>query len=64
MDDQWLTPRQVAAQLRVHPGTLANWRCMGLGPRYKKLTDRANSPVRYRKSDVDAYQRQAHREAA
>lgn len=64
MSDQWLTPRQVAAQLRVHPGTLANWRCMGLGPAYAKVSDHPNSPVRYRQTDVDAYQQQMHRGAA
>ncbi|MFF1655794.1 helix-turn-helix transcriptional regulator [Streptomyces sp. NPDC058255] len=64
MDDQWLTPRQVAAQLGVHPGTLANWRCMGLGPLYKKLSEKPNSPVRYRQSDVDSYRQQAQQGAA
>lgn len=64
MDDQWLTPRQVAAQLGVHPGTLANWRCMGLGPNYTKLSEKPNSPVRYRQSDVDAFERQEQQGAA
>jgi predicted site-specific integrase-resolvase len=55
MEIEWLTPREVAAQLRVHIGTLANWRYMGLGPKYTKLSELPNSPVRYKQSDVDAY---------
>lgn len=64
MSEEWLTPRQVAAQLGVHPGTLANWRCMGLGPAYKKLSDHPNSAVRYRRTDVDRYQQQMRQGAA
>ena len=64
MSDQWLTPLQVAAQLGVHPGTLANWRYMGLGPAYSKQTDKPNSPVRYRQSDVDRHQQQMHQGVA
>ena len=63
MDDELLTPLEVAAQLGVHPGTLANWRYMGLGPRYTKRSDHPNAAVRYRRSDVDAYARQTHRSA-
>ncbi|NNN36057.1 helix-turn-helix domain-containing protein [Streptomyces sp. S3(2020)] len=59
-----LTPREVAAQLRVHPGTLANWRYQGLGPKYTKLSAAPNSPVRYKRGDVEAYLRQAGREVA
>lgn len=58
METKWLTPREVAARLRVHPGTLANWRCYGTGPKFTKLTDAPGSPVRYREADVDAYMRQ------
>ncbi|GAA3037118.1 helix-turn-helix domain-containing protein [Streptomyces glomeratus] len=64
MEDEWLTPKQVAAQLDVHPGTLANWRAWGRGPRFSKLTDAPNSPVRYRRTDVIAYQQQTHQGAA
>ncbi|MFJ1604177.1 helix-turn-helix domain-containing protein [Streptomyces sp. RLB3-6] len=61
---EWLTPLEVAKQLRVHPGTLANWRYQGIGPRYTKLSDAANSPVRYRSDDVDAYMHQQERGVA
>lgn len=64
MDDEWLTPREVAAQLGVHPGTLANWRYMGLGPKYTKQADNPNAPVRYRQTDVSEYVQQARGGAA
>ncbi|MFF0184905.1 helix-turn-helix domain-containing protein [Streptomyces sp. NPDC005244] len=55
MATAWLTPQEVAARLRVHPGTLANWRYQGVGPRYRKLTEAKNSPVRYALGDVEDY---------
>ena len=55
MMSEWLTPRQVAARLNVAVGTLANWRCQGIGPRYVKLTGSPNSPVRYKSAEVEAY---------
>ncbi|MET8449344.1 helix-turn-helix domain-containing protein [Streptomyces sp. NPDC005209] len=64
METEWLTPPEVAAQLGVHPGTLANWRCMGLGPKFTKLSRHANSPVRYAQADVDAYQQQMRQRTA
>ncbi|MFI1148716.1 helix-turn-helix domain-containing protein [Streptomyces sp. NPDC020817] len=51
----WLTPREVAARLRVHPGTLANWRHQGIGPRYTKLSSAPSAPVRYRSDHIDEY---------
>jgi len=65
METKWLTPREVAAKLRVHPGTLANWRCYGRGPKFTKLTGTPGAPVRYSEADVNAYMKQmARREAA
>ncbi|MFD9133573.1 helix-turn-helix domain-containing protein [Streptomyces bottropensis] len=58
MKIEWLTPREVAQQLRVHPGTLANWRYQGIGPEFTKLSPAPNSPVRYRRDHVDTYMRQ------
>ncbi|OEJ57745.1 hypothetical protein BGM19_06960 [Streptomyces agglomeratus] len=55
MKSEWLKPCEVAAQLRVSVGTLANWRYQGTGPRYIKLSDAPNAPVRYRRDAVDAY---------
>lgn len=64
METDWLTPLEVAARLRVHPGTLANWRYMGLGPTYSKLSRSANARVRYRRSDVDEYMARSQSRAA
>lgn len=38
-NDVYLTPAQVSAryQNRVKVRTLANWRCLGVGPRYRKI---------------------------
>jgi predicted DNA-binding transcriptional regulator AlpA len=46
---------QAAGYLGLNPGTLANLRARGLGPRYVKL----GSAVRYYESDLDAWA-QAH----
>ncbi|MEW2082343.1 helix-turn-helix domain-containing protein [Streptomyces sp. NPDC005283] len=55
MKIELLKAREVAAELRVSVGTLANWRYQGIGPRYTKLSAAPNAPVRYRRQDVDTY---------
>lgn len=57
-------PREVAALLRVHMGTLANWRYQGTGPKFTKLSDAPNSRVRYKKAHVDEYMQGMRRGAA
>lgn len=32
-----LTPKELAARWKLSPGTLANWRVKGIGPKYMKL---------------------------
>ncbi len=51
MSDQLLTTDLLAAELGMHPMTLARWRCDGEGPAFVKI----GSAVRYRRSDVDAW---------
>ncbi len=52
MDTQLLTTDQLAAELGVHPMTLAAWRMVdGQGPPFVKV----GSAVRYRRSDVEAW---------
>lgn len=53
-----LTPSQLAEQLGLTTGSLAQMRYLGRGPRYLKLTARA---VRYRQTDVDAWVAAAER---
>lgn len=47
-----LTPREVAAILRVTPSALCRWRAAGTGPRAVWLTP---STPRYRVSDVQRF---------
>ena len=61
---EWLKAREVAAELRVSVGTLANWRYQGIGPKYTKLSEAPNAPVRYKRADLDAYFAQQERGAA
>lgn len=45
------TIRQAADYLGKSPKTLANWRCMGIGPRWNGK----GRGIGYRWSDLDAY---------
>lgn len=51
--DELLTPTEVAAEQKIPEKTLAQWRWRGVGPTYLKL----NGHVRYRRSDIDAFER-------
>lgn len=44
--DEYLTPQEAAAMLRVSPRTMANWRSESRGPRYVLV----EGQVRYPKS--------------
>jgi excisionase family DNA binding protein len=46
-----MTSEEVAAYLRIEPGTLNEWAYRGTGPRYVKV----GHLRRYRPGDVDAY---------
>ena len=47
-----LTPEEVASILRTSLSTLANWRSLKQGPRYRKVGGRM---VRYFRSDIRAF---------
>lgn len=49
---QWMSPEVAARYLDSSTNTLADWRCKGKGPAYKKIGQRM---VRYRKEDLDAF---------
>lgn len=53
--NELLTAREVAAILKVTVYTLENWRGLRSGPKYLKLGEGIRAPVRYKRSDVDAY---------
>lgn len=57
-----LTTRQVAVRLRVSVGTLQNWRCQGIGPRFYKLTNGRQGRVRYRLADIERYEAERFRQ--
>lgn len=49
--DEVLTPEEAAAALKVHVGTLGNWRTAGGGPQFTRV----GRHVRYTKNDLAAY---------
>lgn len=55
MNERWLTTREAAKLIGVHPGTLANWRVQGGGPPFKETTVGRFRFVRYRPEDVDKF---------
>ena len=55
MQPELLTPEEVADLLKIHPGTLENWRCRGDGPPFVKLGDKRRSPVRYPRDSLEAW---------
>jgi len=48
-----LTPKDVCEILSVSIETLNNWREANTGPKYIKMGERKNSPIRYRQSEVE-----------
>jgi hypothetical protein len=55
MQDELMTPAEVAAYLKVDEETLRGWRAKSFGPRSLKLGDSPQSPVRYQRTAVDEY---------
>lgn len=51
MDSELMNPADLGQRLGKSPAVLANWRYLGIGPRFVKL----NRAVRYRTSDVEAW---------
>lgn len=47
------TASQAAAYLETTRATLAKWRSTGAGPKFFSIGEKPNSPVRYRKGDLD-----------
>jgi predicted site-specific integrase-resolvase len=53
----WLTTREAAKLLGVHPGTLANWRMFGSGPTYKETRVGKFRFIRYRREDIERFRK-------
>lgn len=58
MNQTDLTERQVAARLGVSVRTLQNWRWLGIGPRYFKLSPGRGGRVRYRLADCEQWEQE------
>jgi len=55
---EFMTEREAAEILRLHPGTLANWRWMGgKGPAWHKIEGK----ILYAKSDLQRFLHEARR---
>lgn len=54
-DETWLTARETSDIARVAEKTLANWRSLGIGPPYRKLSPGRAGRVRYARSQVIAW---------
>ena len=52
-----LSTHQLADRWNISPQTLENWRSQGKGPKYVKLGQGKSSPIVYRMSDVEKYER-------
>lgn len=53
--DEVMTPREAAAYLKKSIPTLQRFRTKGGGPDFIKESDAPNAPIRYLKSDLDAW---------
>ena len=56
IDDKFLTAEELAERWHMNPGTLANWRIAGKGPKYLKLGNGQAHKVLYRLSDIIDYE--------
>ncbi len=54
-EEPLLTTSELASYLGCSPWTINEWRKLGRGPRFIRLVDSKQSPVRYLRSDVDAW---------
>ena len=56
-DGKLLTTDELAARWSMDPGSLENWRNAGKGPLFIKMGQGSSAPVRYRVSDVEAWEK-------
>lgn len=53
----WLTTEQLARRLGVSTDAVNRWRTEGGGPKFRKMPGRGDrTPVRYKLSDVEAWE--------
>lgn len=51
-EHDWLTAREAGKLARVAEKTLANWRSLGIGPAYVKLSPGRGGRIRYKRHAV------------
>ena len=51
MDSELMTPTELGQRLGKSPAALANWRYLGLGPRFVKC----GKSIRYRASEIESW---------
>ena len=49
-----LDPNEAARSLNLSPGTLANWRCRGIGPRFIRVGI-GKARIKYRREDLASW---------
>jgi len=60
-EERLLTTEQLAERWTMDAGSIENWRQINKGPRFIKLGEGSSAPVRYRLSDVEAYEKEMER---
>lgn len=50
-----LTNEEAATLLGIKPNTLEIWRTKGKGPKFLKMGDAKQAPIRYFRGDIDAW---------
>lgn len=55
LDPNLRTNDEAAKRLKIKPNTLEIWRGKGKGPKFIKLGDSKQAPIRYRDSDIDEW---------
>lgn len=55
MHDELLTPKQVEREYGFRVQTLAQWRWMGLGPNYIKLSPGRGGRIKYKRSSIEKW---------
>ena len=61
---RYLTTEELADRLRRTPGTIANWRHAGKGPRFLRPRGNSKGRILYRLEDVEHWERQSLRHSA
>ena len=59
--ERLLTTEQLGERWAMDPGTIENWRNADKGPVFLKMGDAGSAPVRYRLSDIIAYEKEKER---